>query len=194
MNNNLMFTVDVDAAVEKKAPFLDAELTRVIREAITQKGWSKQTLSEKAGIAQSTISILMAGEGAGKGRSWTLKQLIRVSFVLGVSLADLIAAAESGNELPELMIDLAGTEPHSKERLTRIIQTIAAKGVSKEVLDLYFTADMLQISAPKYVEEYYEGAVSDREVYDLLVRVNAALSPEENLWVKLAAALTEKKA
>ena len=193
MKSNHISTVDIDTTAEEKAAFLEEGLTRVIGEAISQKGWSKQTLSEKAGIAQSTISVLMAGDGAARGRSWTLKQLIRVSVVLGVPLAELIAAAESGEQLPELMIDLAGTEPHSKERLTRLVRTLAAKGTSKEVLDLYFTAEMMQISVPKYAADYYAGAVSDREVYNLLTRVNNALGPQENLWGKLSAFMVESE-
>ena len=184
--------INIDTIAEDAAVSLEQGLTRVIKQALIQKVWSKQTLAERAGIAQSTISVIMAG--GDKGRSWTLKQLIRVAIALDISLAELIAAAESGEELPGLMIDLAGTEPCSKERLTRIVQSLATKGTSKDVLDLYFTAAMLEISVPKLATDYYAGAVDDREVYNLLTRVNDSLGPEENLWGKLSAFMAEPKA
>jgi hypothetical protein len=91
------------------------------------------------------------------------------------------------------MIDLAGTEPASKERLTRIIRTLAAKGTVQDVLDLYFTADMMAVSVPEYVKEYLNGEIDDRSVYEVLTRVNENLAPEENLWGKLSAFMSDAK-
>lgn len=189
--NTMQITNDIAAVSEAKSAFLEEGLTRVIKGALAQKGWNKQRLAEATGIAQSTISVLFAG--GDKNRCWTIKQLVRVAIALGLSLTDLIAAAESGEELSSLMVDLAGTEPSSKERLTRIIQTLAAKGTSPEVLDLYFTADMMALSVPDYVKEYLNGDLDDRSVYETLTRVNENLGPEENLWGKLAALMAKPK-
>ena len=189
--NTLQTTNDIGTVSEAKSAFLEEGLTRVIKGALAQKGWNKQKLAEATGIARSTISVLFAG--GDKNRCWTIKQLVRVAVALGIPLAELIAAAESGEELSSLMIELAGTEPASKERLTRIIQTLAAKGTAQEVLDLYFTADMMAISTPEYVKEYLNGEVDDRSVYELLTRVNENLGPTENLWGKLSAIMAESK-
>jgi DNA-binding Xre family transcriptional regulator len=166
-------------------------VTSVVGKALQARGWSKQNLADATGIAQPTVSVLLR-EG-GNDRSWTLNHLVRVAVALGVSLSDLVSAAESGEQFSELMIDLTGTEPASKERLTRIIQTLAAKGTSPEVLDLYFTADMMTISVPEYVKEYLNGDVDDRSVYETLTRVNENLGPEENLWGKLAKLMAKPK-
>ena len=169
---------------------LGGGIANTIRGALKQRKWTVQFLASRTGVARQTLSLLLSST---KGRSWTLNHLVRVTTALGISLTDLIAAAESGNQLPELMIDLTGTEPHSAERLTKIIQTLAAKGTSKDVLSLYFTAEMLQISVPKFAADYYAGTVRDREVYDILARANDALGPQENLWVKLSAFMVEQK-
>lgn len=174
----------------RKNEALNEGLANAIRGALTQRKWTVQMLATKTGVARQTLSLLLA---TASGRSWTLNHLVRVTTALGISLTALIEAAESGEQLPELMIDLAGTEPHSKERLTRLVRTLAAKGTSKEVLDLYFTAEMMQISVPKYAADYYAGVVGDREVYNLLTRVNSALGPQENLWGKLSAFMVESE-
>ena len=185
MNNNAF-----ENNITAKNNSLGDGIARAIRGALKQRKWTVQYLAKETGVARQTLSLLLS---SAPGRSWTLNHLVRVTTVLNISLADLIAAAESSNELPKLMIDLAGTEPHSKERLTKIVQAVAAKGTSKETLDLYFTAEMLQISVPKYAADYYAGAISDREVYDLLTRVNEALAPQENLWGKLSAFMAENE-
>jgi DNA-binding Xre family transcriptional regulator len=189
--NTLQITNDIAVVSEAKSAFLEEGLTRVIKGAIVQKGWNKQRFAEATGIAQSTISVLLAG--GDKNRCWTIKQLVRVAMALGISLTDLVSAAESGEELSSLMIDLAGTEPASKERLTRIIRTLAAKGTVQDVLDLYFTADMMAVSVPEYVKEYLNGEIDDRSVYEVLTRVNENLAPEENLWGKLSAFMSDAK-
>lgn len=185
-----MTSIEFENDIMQKNEFLNVGVSNVIRGALKQRKWTVQLLATKTGVARQTLSLLLS---SAEGRSWTLNHLVRITTALGISLTELIGAAESGEQLPELMIDLAGTEPHSKERLTRIVQTLAAKGTSKEVLDLYFTAEMLQISVPKYAADYYAGAISDREVYDLLTRVNAALGPQENLWGKLSAFMVENE-
>jgi transcriptional regulator with XRE-family HTH domain len=186
MNKNA-FEIDITL----KNDSLGDGIAKAIRGALKQRKWTVQYLAKETGVARQTLSLLLS---SAKGRSWTLNHLVRVTTVLGISLAELIAAAESGEELSELMVDLAGTEPHSKERLTRIVQTLAAKGTPREVLDLYFTAEMLQISVPQYAADYYAGRVSDREVYDMLTEFNAELEPQENLWGKLSAVMTENEA
>lgn len=180
-----------EKTVNDKCYAVRSGVTSVVRGVLQARGWSKQNLADATGIAQPTVSALLK-EG-GSDRSWTLNHLVRVAVALGVSLTDLISAAESGERFSELMIDLTGTEPASKERLTRIIQTLAAKGTAQEVLDLYFTADMMTISVPEYVKEYLNGEIDDRSVYELLTRVNENLAPEENLWGKLPAFIAAAK-
>ena len=184
-----MANENYESVIESKNEALGRGITNVIKKALNQRKWTAQTLAEKTGIARPTLSILFAMT---EGRSWTLNHLVRVTTALGISLTDLIAAAEFGTPLP-VSLDLAGTEPHSKERLTRIVQSLATKGTSKDVLDLYFTAAMLEISVPKLAADYYAGVADDREVYNLLTRVNDSLGPEENLWGKLSAFMAEPK-
>ena len=179
----------VTATAERRLARLDKGLTKTIDQVLAQKNWNRQLLGKKAGIAHSTLSNIMAGSCG--GRTWNMNQLMRVAVALGVKLSDIIAAAESADDVSAAIVAIAGTQPQTKERLTRLIQCVAPTGTTQEVLDLFYTADMMQAVAGRYVEEYLIGKYSDHETFNTLSEVVSSLEPGENMWAKFAALLAE---
>lgn len=185
---------DYNKFVEKTADArlnkLDKNLSRVIQGVLEQKGWNRQKLSRKTGIPHSTLSCIMGDSTS--DRSWNLRLLLRVAVVLGVKLSDLVVAAETKDDTAIVVLHVADTEPRSRERLNKLIRTIAPAETPTELLELFYTAGMFELAAPSYVEEYLSGARTDRDVYELLSEVQASLEPGENLWAKTVSILNEE--
>ena len=179
------------ATAERRLARLDRGLTEAIEGVLAQKGWTRQLLGKKTGIAHSTLSYIMAGTCG--GRSWNLNQLMRIAVALGVKLSDIILAAETVDDVSVALLAVAGTDPATKERLTKLIQCVAPAGTAQEVLDLFYTSAMMEAVASRYVEGYLVGRISDHEVFNTLSEVQSSLESGENLWGKFAAVLAESE-
>ena len=178
------------ATAERRLAKLDSNLTEVISAAMMQNQWTRQELARKTGIAHSTLSSIMAGTCG--GRAWRLEHLMRIAVVFGVKLSDLMLAAEQKDYTAFVLIAIAGTEPQSEERLTKIIQCAAPSGTSAELLTALYTSDMMRAVSPEYVEGYIAGQIGDQKVHELLSDVASSMEEGENFWAKFASHLLRK--
>jgi transcriptional regulator with XRE-family HTH domain len=177
----------VAKTAEKRFARLCDGLTETITGVLAQKGWTRQQLSRRTGIAHSTLSNIMNSAT----RTWNINLLLRVAVALDVKLSDIISAAESADDCSALLLAVGGTEPQSKERLALIIQSVAPAGTSGEMLKVFYSVDMMNAVASSYVSRYLSGELSDRDIYNQLLEVSSSLTGDENLWAKFAEVLSE---
>ena len=174
----------VTKTAEKRNARLNGNLNTTITSVLAQRGWSRQQFSYHTGIAHSTLSEIMS-RGT---RTWNIGLLLRVAVAFEVKLSDLIIAAESADDdyAAAALLAVAGTEPQTKERLTLLIQSIAPAGTSDEMLNAFYSADMMGAVANSCVQRYLSGSLSDREMYTFLTEVSSSLEEGDNFWTKFS--------
>ena len=168
-------------AIEPRWAALSARISAVISRLMDERNIGKIELSKRLQYAHSTIVNTLNNKS-----KWSFTLLMLVAEELGVTITDVINAAENGVEnTPWFALALEGTEPYSRERLQRVIRSVVSPRTSPEVLDLYFTVEMLEMSVPALAEKYKSGEISDGEMFSFLQRVYDNLDEGENFWVKV---------
>lgn len=180
----------VTQTADRRLRKLDSNLTDAINGVLKQRNWSRQELARRTGIPHSTLSTIMGGSSS--SRSWNLSHLMRIAVALGVKLSDIILAAEQQDYTAFVLAAVAGTEPRSAKRLTKIIHCAAPAGTSAEMLASFYTSDMLAAVAPGYAERYFAGQIGDQKVHELLSDVASSLDEGENFWTRFVKTLAER--
>lgn len=169
-------------SIEPRWAELSAKISRVVSRLMADRNLGKVELGKRLQYAQSTISNTLNNK-----QRWSFTLLLLVADELGVTLTDIINAAENGEGgTPWFEMSLAGTDPRTRDRLDAIIRQVAPPDTAKEVLDLYFASGMMEMSAPELVADYLNGELSDGEVFHKLRSVYDSLEGGENFWVKVS--------
>ena len=169
-------------SIEPRWAKLSAEISRVVSRLLADRNLGKVELGRRLQYAQSTISNTLNNK-----QRWSFTLLLLVADELGVTLTDIINAAENGEEeAPWFELALLCTEPQTRERLTAIVRQVAPPDTSREVLELYFTAEIMEMSVPSLASDYLEGRVTDGEIFRKLRDVYDNLEEGENFWVKVS--------
>ena len=106
---------------------------------------------------------------------------------LSLYFPDVIKAAWDGSALAWLKFHLATKEPQSLDRLDAIVKAIAPGDASDELREMFYSAHMLELAAPVYVQKYLSGEISDAKVYEDLSEIIENADP--NFWACVKANL-----
>lgn len=156
-------------------------ITTAVKDLLVQKVMSASDLARQTGIAQPTVSRLLADTCT---REWRLEHLFRISYSQGIPLADIIGAAENGTTIPREAILLAGTLPRTPERLNRLLMYPSPAGVDPQVVETCLTATMLKLIAPEVYDGYTSGYISDKEIKRIANIVKEKCGPSlETFWL-----------
>lgn len=153
--------------MNRKISFDDAytellgSITTVIKDILVQKTMSARELALRAGIAQPTVSRLFTGSSA---REWRLEHLARIAYSQGLSLTDIIEAAECGTTISSDIMTLAGTEPGTPERLDKLLRYPTTAGMNPGVAEVLLTSAMMKLVVPEVYDGYAEGVFSDGDI------------------------------
>ena len=180
----------VIATAERRLHKLALNITGAIGDVLNQKGWSRQELARRTGLPHSTLSSIRADNES--NRSWNMNHLMRIAVALNVKFSDIILAAEQQDYTAFVLVAIAGTEPRSRDRLTKIVHCVAPNGTSAEMLASFYTAAMAEAVAPAYVAGYLAGQIGDLQAYELLSDVASSLDEGENFWGRFANTLAER--
>lgn len=171
--NNMMNEHDENTAVA-----LGQRLSKLILHLAARRGFNQSTFAERIGYSRASFNQIINSHDT--ARLWRLPGLCAVSRVLDVPLSDLIRAAENAsdfdiNDLP-LSLTLAGTEPHSEERLSALIkEAINSYPELDELLygenhEAYFGCRLkeIELGAPDFYTHYMSGKLGDPDALAIL--------------------------
>ena len=171
---------------------LSRRISEIVIALLKDKGSNKSQMAREIGYAQSAISDTL--NATKPKRRWSFPLLMLVAEYLKVPMHSIIKSAEDGAlTVPWLQLHLAKTPPASMDRLDLIVKTLAPEKTEEALLSMFYTAQMLDLSAPDYVNEYVDGKHSDEEVYQTLQQIDEKRmesEPPVPLWAAVKNALS----
>lgn len=174
-------------------------MSAVIRYAI--RDTSVSAFARKINYARSTLHMLLNQDDVPKQRGWTPETLLAIAHALGCSFPELMSAAltqmQNPTGAPGLAFRVMGTDPHSRERLQRLVyEAVGYDGEHDRTKlasleKLAYRLKDIELANPEFCEAYYNGALSDAEALAILQQAQeATIRQGEEDW-PLWAALKE---
>ena len=168
---------------------LDLRISRLVDQLLKLKGVSQTAFGRLIGFSQANISnVFNPGREA---NHWSMPLLIATSAFFGVSVGELLMAAESGDGVDSacLLFACCNTKPASRERLQRLVW--AAEGYvpdrvkpeDRGLLELVYSVDLLELGTPDFCECYYAGQLNDARVLSEFKAALAFANNPDNLAV-----------
>lgn len=160
---------------DKKVAELVENISKTVRILIKHQTVSE--FAEAIHYSRTTLTALLNQKATDESRrSWTLSTLVAIADALGLKLSEFIAAAETVAEgkTPQISTRVAGTAPHSSERLQKLIYAAVNYDgdVNKQLFDgmlemLYRVKD-IEYAVPDFWSGYISGAISDESASFIL--------------------------
>ena len=176
---------------EVRAIELSRRLSTLVLALAKRSGMSQGAMADAMGYSRSSFCQMLNTSDA--SRLWRLTTLCSASRVLGVSVGELVTAAESDDEVGIFDVNEEGlhfstfnTEPRSMERLRAIIWHVTKKGVRPQ--DLRF----FELGCRRFVTDFKKGKLADVDALHLLQQAEEERSKEQDesvrlpLWAALA--------
>lgn len=194
-NNNSRDTFDSEAELRQWNNALSAVIRYAIRDT------SVSAFARKINYARPTLHVLLHQDNAPKQRGWSTETLLSIAHALGCTLPDLVSAAlthmQNPTGAPGLAFRVMGTDPHSRERLQRLVyEAVGYDGEHDRTKlasleKLAYRLKDIELANPEFCEAYYNGALSDAEALAVLQQAQeATIRQGEEDW-PLWAALKE---
>ena len=170
MRDNEMMKSDQERGLspedEKRVIALNKAISSVVLGLCKRRGLTQKALAEKMGYTRTSLNFVLKSRSM--QRLWKLQYLMLAAEALGVSVTDIVSAAEG--VLPcRLNLEVAQTEERSPERLERILRYAAGSDESnKELDDLAFSSNRFKWTCTGVYKDYIAGVLSDEELLRLL--------------------------